>query len=215
MEPHAPYDRGSVREGPDKDRYVSEVAVADAQIARVVKLLAQKFADRYVLIVGADHGEAFGEHGTYQHTKTLYQELLRIPLLVMGPGIRARRIAEHVGLIDVGPTVLDLFGVPTPAPFMGQSLVSILEGGDVRLDRPLFAEGRLRQALYQGDLKVIEDSRRKVVEVYDLAKDPNELDNLFDRDKARSEPALAALRAFFAVNALSSRRPGYTPPYKP
>jgi len=215
MEPHAPYDRGTLKEGPDKDRYVSEVAVADAQLARVVKLLQQRFADRAVLIVGADHGEAFGEHGTFQHTKTLYQELLRIPLLVQGPGIAARRISQHVGLIDIGPTILDLFGLPTPGAFMGQTLVPLLAGGDKELDRPVFAEGRLREALYYGGVKVIEDSRRKTVEVYDLERDPGELDNLFDREPARSQPALAALRAFFAANALANKRPGYTPPYKP
>jgi arylsulfatase A-like enzyme len=180
-----------------------------------VKLLQQRFADRAVLIVGADHGEAFGEHGTFQHTKTLYEELLRIPLIMQGPGIVARNIAQHVGLIDIGPTLLDIFGLPTPGAFMGQSLVPLLAGKDVQLERPLFAEGRLREALYFGGVKVIEDSRRTVVEVYDLEQDPGELDNLFERDRARSDPALAALRAFFAANALASKRPGYTPPYKP
>ena len=98
---------------------------------------------------------------------------------------------------------------------MGQTLVPLLAGGDKELDRPVFAEGRLREALYYGGVKVIEDSRRKTVEVYDLERDPGELDNLFDREPARSQPALAALRAFFAANALANKRPGYTPPYKP
>jgi arylsulfatase A-like enzyme len=211
MEPHAPYDRGSVKQGPDHERYLSEIAVVDAQLARVVKLLSRRFSERAVLIVGADHGEAFGEHGTYQHTKTIYEELLHVPLLIRGPGIVPRRISEHVGLIDLGPTILDLFGVDVPGTFMGQSLTPLLAGRPAALDRPLAAEGRLRRALYVGkSLKVIEDARRKTIEVYDLERDPDELMNLYDVDRRAVEPAVAELRAFFAAHA----RPGPTP-YKP
>ena len=80
--------------------------------------------------------------------------------------------------------------------------------------RPLVIEGRLRRAMYLADgLKVIEDLRRKTVEVYDLTRDPGEANNLFDRDPARSDAALATLRAFFAVH--TAKRPGYRPVYKP
>ena len=183
-------------------------------MARVWTVLRQRFVDRGVLIVSADHGEAFGEHATFQHTKTLYEELVRVPLLVRGPGIVPRAIEERVGLIDLGPTILDLFGVETPAAFEGQSLVPLLEGRQVSLDRPLILEGRLRRAMYaEGGLKVIEDDRRKTVEVYDLARDPGELANLFDQDPGRSDPAVAALRAFFAAHR--AKRAGYRPVYKP
>jgi arylsulfatase A-like enzyme len=164
--------------------------------------------------VSADHGEAFGEHATFQHTKTLYDELVRVPLLVRGPGVAPRAIDTRVGLVDLGPTILDLFGVETPASFEGQSLVPLLKGGAPALDRPLVAEGRLRRAMYLPDgLKVIEDDRRKTVEVYDLGRDPGELDNLFDRDPGRSDAAVATLRAFFTAHR--STRAGYRPVYKP
>jgi sulfatase-like protein len=212
-EPHAPYDRGK-KVGTERERYLAEIAVADALVARVWTVLRQRFPERGVLIVSADHGEAFGEHATFQHTKTLYEELVRVPLLVRGPGVVARSIDERVGLIDVGPTILDLFGVETPAAFEGQSLVPLLEGRNRPLDRPLILEGRLRRAMYAADgLKVIEDDRRKTVEVYDLGRDPGELDNLFDREPARSDAAVATLRAFFAVH--TAKRPGYRPVYKP
>jgi hypothetical protein len=214
MEPHFPYDRGGT-EGTPRERYLAEVAIADGLLARVVRLLGQRFKDRAYLIVTADHGEAFGEHGTFQHTKTLYEELLHVPLLVTGPGVVPRRIEQRVGLVDVGPTVLDLFGAETPGELIGQSLVPLLAGREVTLERPVLAEGRLRRALYHQELKVIEDTRRKTVEVYDLSADPGELDNLFDRDRARCEPALARLRSFFAVHALSTRDPSYSAPYKP
>jgi arylsulfatase A-like enzyme len=212
-EPHEPYDRGRT-DGTQWERYLSEIAVADAQIGRVQKMLESRFPGRGILVVSADHGEAFGEHGTKEHSKTIYEELLRVPLLIRGAGIAPRRVDEHVGLIDVGPTVLDLFGLPTPAVFQGQSLVPLLLGDRAPLERPVLAEGRLRRALYTPDgLKVIEDERRKVVEVYDLAKDPGELSNLWDVDRARSDRALAALQAFFAAHTRRDR--GYRPTFKP
>ena len=212
MEPHSPYDRGK-KKGTDFERYVSEVSVADTQIARVSRALMQRFPTRGVLIISADHGEAFGEHGTYQHTKTLYDELLHVPLFVKSAKVKARRIDTRVSLADMAPTILDIFRVPTPAGAVGQSLVPILRGEDAPLTRPLIAEGRLRRALYVGDVKVIEDTRRKLVEAYDLAKDPKELVNLFDDDDPRALSALAALRTFF--DAYELRIPGYTAPYKP
>jgi arylsulfatase A-like enzyme len=217
-EPHAPYDRGG-QEGTAWERYLAEIRVADAQIARLVQLINRRFADRAYLFVTSDHGEAFGEHGTREHSKTLYEELLRVPLFVRGPGVAARRIDQRVGLIDLGPTILDLFGVETPPEFMGQSLVPLLAGGDAPLDRPLLAEGRLRRALYLGDMKIIDDPRRKVVEAYDLEADPGEARNLFsafagpsDGHTPRVNAALAALRAFFAVHR--AHRPGYEPIFK-
>jgi arylsulfatase A-like enzyme len=213
MEAHAPYDRGS-KTGSDHARYLSEVAIADREIGRVQALLEQRFGDRWALFVSADHGEAFGEHQTYEHSKTLYQELVHVPLLAVGPRIPHRVVDQRVGLVDLGPTLLDLFGVDTPASFEGQSLVPLLAGQDVTLTRPILSEGRLRRALTLPDgLKVIEDPRRKVVEVYDLAADPGETRNLFDLEPARADPALATLRQFFAVHAVTTD--GYQPPFEP
>jgi arylsulfatase A-like enzyme len=182
-------------------------------VGLVLRVLEERFGERWALFVSADHGEAFGEHETREHAKTLYEELLHVPLLAQSPLFRPREIRERVGLIDLGPTILDLFGVETPATFHGQSLVPLLAGGDTALTRPLIAEGRLRRALTEPDgLKVIEDLRRKVVEVYDLSSDPGETRNLFDVEPARSDAALAELRAFFAVHAW--REGGYEAPYK-
>ncbi|MBI5533733.1 MAG: sulfatase [Deltaproteobacteria bacterium] len=211
-EPHAPYDRGR-KDGTERERYLSEIAVADEQVGRVERLLERKFPNRWLLIVASDHGEAFGEHGGYQHTKTLYDEILRVPLIVRGAGISQRRVDQLVGLMDLGPTLLDLFGVATPATFGGQSLVPLLRGQPAELSRPLFAEARLARALYVPDgLKVIEDQRRKFVEVYDLVRDPGESRNLFDAEPGRSDEALATLRAFF--DARTYRANGYSPPFR-
>jgi hypothetical protein len=211
VDAHAPYGLG--QGGTEYQRYLSSVATDDAMVGLVLRVLEERFGERWALFVSADHGEAFGEHETREHAKTLYEELLHVPLLAQSPLFRPREIRERVGLIDLGPTILDLFGVETPATFHGQSLVPLLAGGDTALTRPLIAEGRLRRALTEPDgLKVIEDLRRKVVEVYDLSSDPGETRNLFDVEPARSDAALAELRAFFAVHAW--REGGYEAPYK-
>ena len=213
MEPHAPYDFGP-KQGTERERYLFAAGVADAEIRRVLAVLDARFGNRWALFVSADHGEAFGEHATFGHAKTLYEELLHVPLLVRGPMFPPRTIATPVGLVDLGPTILDLFGLPTPATFLGQSLVPILAGGSTTLTRPLIAEGRLRRSLTMPDgLKVIEDLRRKLVEVYDLPTDPGETRNLFDEQPARADAALSALRAFFAVHTRGGEN--YVPPYKP
>ncbi|MGO8994190.1 MAG: sulfatase-like hydrolase/transferase [Polyangiaceae bacterium] len=211
LDPHAPYDRGR-KDGTDYERYLSEVAIADAAVGLVERVLKTGFGPRWALFVSADHGEAFGEHGTHDHGRTLYEELLHVPLLARSPLFPPRTIDERVGLVDLGPTILDLFGVATPATFNGQSLVPILAGGTRSFTRPLLAEGRLRQSLTEPDgLKVIWDPLRKLVEVYDLAADPGETRNIFDVDPVRSDHALAALHAFFAVH--TRRDGGYEPPY--
>src|SRR5690606_28869099 len=135
-------------------------------------------------IVSSDHGEAFGEHDTWEHTKTLYDEMIRVPLLVRGPGVVPRVIDEPVTLLDLGPTVLDVFRTPIPAAWAGQSLVPLLAGAtgrEAELERPILAEGRRRRAIVMPDgMKVIVDLRRKLVEAYDLAADPGELDDVWD-----------------------------------
>jgi hypothetical protein len=212
-EPHEPYDRGKVREGPDFDRYVSEVAVVDEWVGRLMKTLQSRARGRGYLILSGDHGEAFGEHGTRFHTKTLYEELVRVPLIVWGAGVPAAEHDEAAGLIDIGATVLELFGLPAPPWQMGQSLWPLILDEGPAPTRPLFAEGRLRRAYFAPDgLKVIDDRWRKTVEAYDLNADPGELRNLYDTEPERVAPHLATLRAFF--ERYERRVAGYRPPYK-
>lgn len=213
MEPHEPYDRGKLKEGPVFERYLSELEVVDDWVGRVSKVLSRRFRGRGFLMVSSDHGEAFGEHGTKFHTKTLYEELLHVPLIVWGPEIPARAHDERASLIDIGPTVLHMFRQATPAESMGRSLLPLMLGRAERVPRPLIAEGRLRRAYYKGELKVIEDEVLKLVEIYDLESDPGETTNLFDIDPERTHPAVAELRAWLAENTL--REGGYEPPYKP
>ena len=201
-EPHEPYDRGALKTGPPFERYVSEVALADALLGRIVELLdSPQLAGRALLVVTSDHGEAFGEHGTHEHSKTLYDELLRVPLVFWGKTVMPRTLNQPVSLIDLGPTLLELFGVQLRTDLAGQSLVPLLAGHDITLTRPILAEGRLRRALVLGSRKIIVDERVHTLEAYDLAHDPGELHNLYDSQPERFAGMFAALSAYFDARA--------------
>jgi arylsulfatase A-like enzyme len=196
------------------ERYLSNLELVDESLGALRTAIDRLgIAERTVLIVSSDHGEAFGEHDTTRHRSTLYDELLRVPLLIHAPGIEPRKIETAVSLIDLGPTILDLFGQPTPGHFMGQSLAAFLEGVEPKLTRPIVAEGRLKKVMiFPDERKVIVDDRHNTSELYDLRRDPGELENLIDASPRASE-RVQVLRAFFEVHEI--QREGYQVPYRP
>ncbi len=211
-DPHAPYNLAK-KSGKRFDRYLSEVELVDHQVGRLLALLddTQKHK-RTLFILSADHGEAFGEHGNKTHGTTLYDEELRVPLLIRTPNRLKRRIKTPVSLVDIGPTLLDAYGLATPGTMMGQSLVPYLRGQEALLKRPIAAETRLKQAMITPDgMKVIVDTRRNTIELYDLTVDPGEQTNLADDHPERLAEPLSRLRRFFEVHRL--KKPGYEPPY--
>lgn len=187
MDPHSPYD-SVLRKGRAWDRYVAEVAHADDAIGRLVDALeARGLWSRTVLIVGADHGEGFNKHKIPFHNIGLYEEIMHVPLIVRVPGAPARSIDQPVSLIDLGPTLLEIFGQPTPGPYMGQSLVPFLRGEDPALTRPIVGSTLfLSNAFYSWPKKVIVDRKKRVTELYDLSADPDERDNLADTPEANA-----------------------------
>lgn len=205
---HAPYDLG--KGGKTKfERYLSEAEVVDGQLGLLMRAIeTAKLDKRTMLIVTADHGEAFGEHGRYRHTTTVYDEMLHVPLVVRFPGAMPRRVEEPVSLVDVAPTILDLFDLPTPGTYMGQSLVPLLAGQKVRLDRPLVADSpRLMRAMVFDDgMKLIVDTRTQLHELYDLKEDPGEKHNLYD-EHPEAEVYDQLMQTFFEVHELDV--PGY------
>jgi len=214
-DPHAPYDQGRRKKGPQFKRYLSEVQLVDKHLGKLLELLQDEaLSERVLLFLTADHGEAFGEHGAKTHGTNLYDEALRIPLILWRPGIDPEEHSELVSLIDLGPTILDAFRLDTPGFMMGQSLLPVLSGGQLELTRPIIAETRLKRALItENNLKLIVDVRKKRTELYDLNTDPAEEKNLAtDRERVR-EPR-AFMQRFFSAHQLKEvgGKP-YTPPY--
>ncbi len=211
LDPHEPYDLGGTHGAP-RERQLREIALADAQVGALVEALKRTgLWKRTVVIVTADHGESFGDHGAQFHGGNVYEELTRVPLIIRIPGVRARRVPDPAGGIDITPTVLDLFGVPTPGHLMGQSLLPLAMGRDVRLTRPIVLDSAKHQrALFFPDgVKVIHAARESSFEMYDLTTDPLEADNLVER-APDADARIGALLAFF--DAHTYRKLGYRIP---
>lgn len=171
--------------------YDGEIAWVDEHVGRLLQSLEERgLADDTLVVLTADHGDEFFEHGLKGHTHSLYEELLHVPLVLRGPGVAAAaRIPERVELVDVMPTVLDLVGLPIPDGAQGRSLRPLLEGSELA-PRPGFAEtSKARKtadktfktyasAVYLADRKLVQYEQHHPDELYDLARDPGEQDDL-------------------------------------
>jgi arylsulfatase A-like enzyme len=197
-DPHAPYDPPAAFRG--ADAYRGEIAFADSALGGLLTAWDARPGASVVLLT-ADHGEAFGEHDEESHSLFVYDTTLRVPLVVRGPGLPAgRRVTAPAGLVDVAATVADLAGA---APLPGTSLRSQW-GPAATAPGPLYAE-TLAPKLDFGwsDLRSWRDGRYKLIrapkpELYDVAADPGETTNLLGREPARAQQMGAALEAALA-----------------
>ncbi|MCA9633532.1 MAG: sulfatase, partial [Myxococcales bacterium] len=161
MDPHSPYvphpDLPAFGSQP-RDLYDSEVRYTDEWVGKLIDL-ALAGGDTSV-ILSADHGECFGEHGHLKHGYELWEELIRVPLMIHVPGVAPRRIATPRSHLDLAPTILELMGYPRGEAMRGVSLVGELEGAAARA-RPVIADltrdnlQDRRRALIDGRLKLL------------------------------------------------------------
>lgn len=163
--------------------YDRGIAYADIWIGALVAGLKKLgLYDQVVLVVTADHGEEFFDHGGFEHGDTFYDELLRIPLIIHVPGLgNGRTVDAQVSLLDVTPTLLDLLGVVHQEPLQGLSLRHAM-AGEPFPDRVLFAEanqGMRRVAMRTKKLKYMHDAYQAGrPQAFDLESDPTETKNL-------------------------------------
>ena len=167
--------------------YDGEIAWVDANIGRILAALKTMGLDKNTIVaVTADHGEEFLDHGQAGHDKTLYDEVLRVPLIIRYPGHVApgRKIEGQIRLMDVGPTLLKLAGLRTPRSPQAteaHSLACLLSPATAVRSTPLRpAFGDLNgeiASVRTADAKLIVDLRTKKEEFYDLAIDPLEHEN--------------------------------------
>lgn len=185
-----------------RDRYDGEVTFADTQIQGFLTWVQQQpWGARTAVIITADHGEGFGEHGEFRHGFYLWQELVRVPWFFVIPGVAPRRIDVSRSHLDMAPTILELMGVPAEPTFTGHSLVSEITGAtppevrDVLIDLPRTSDNDRRRALVHDHYKLIaygDDSR---FEVYDLDADPTEMHTLARTNRPAFEDMVARYRA--------------------
>ena len=202
IRPHQPYTSAAdefVAGDSDFERYAAEIRQTDDEIATLLDLMDKDgFLDDTWVVVSADHGEAFKEHGFTAHGGNVYEEQIHVPLIVHGRGVPVGRSSTPVSLVDLTPTLHQLFDVPgrRDGRFAGRSWLPLL----FDVDDP----GRIAYALAEcppltiglqpvlvtavgEQWKIIVDERLRRFYVFDLDSDPGEKNNLAEADVARRD----------------------------
>jgi choline-sulfatase len=182
--------------GPVRAQYEQEVWYTDRELGRFLDALAASpFASNTVICVTSDHGEAFGDHGMSFHGREIWESLVRVPLVIYVPGLKAKRIREKRSHIDLTPTLFELGGgnlARVQEQFSGASLANELASGeppaekDVYIDMPLGPYNGLRRGFLTGKSpgqKLIHYGGAQM-QLFDLAQDPEEANDLA-KDKTK------------------------------
>lgn len=177
-------------------RYDSEVAYTDAEIG---KLLAALPKENAIVLFVADHGESLHEHDYLGHGRRVYQDNIRVPMILRGPSVTPGRSKAPVRLIDVAPTLLSLAGLQPIKDMLGVDLLKteipndrarVIEtyGGAVPsvpgAKAVMAARPPMRQSVTKGEWKLIIGGPGP--ELFNLTNDPGELKNLIDEEKPRA-----------------------------
>jgi Tfp pilus assembly protein PilF len=199
--------------------YDAEIAYADYQVGRLLEALRERgrLADTLV-VATADHGESLGEHGEATHSMALYDSVLVVPLLMAGPGLPVGRVVPGVVRAkDVAPTVLAQAGLAALPAAQGEDLSPLLAppgASSGAHERVAYAE-TLATLLDNGwaPLHAIRTDRWLYVrsprpELYDVARDPRQLDNLVESDPERARPRQAELDARVAAALAEEKHAG-------
>jgi len=208
-EPHTPYAPPAAYQHIAAP-YDGEVAYSDEIVGRLLDSLKRRdWYNNATIVITADHGEGLGDHGEEEHGLFLYDEVMRVPLLVKLPGGRGggSRRTEPVQHIDLMPTLTALAQVTAPSGLRGRNLLPLMDGSGTIAPQGIYAEALYaRYHFGWSELTSLTDERYKFIEapreeLYDLEQDPGERTNLI----AARGPAASALRS--ALATLVANRP--------
>jgi arylsulfatase A-like enzyme len=203
FEPHEPYEAHAAFPfgERDVDRYDGELAAADAGVGGIVDAV-RRVRPNALVIVTADHGEEFLDHGGRYHGTTAYEEQVRVPLVFNAPGLLApRRVTQPVGLVDLLPTVLAGLTIPRPARIRGADLGPYLLGAPLLADSALgfaFAESETQTMLARGPDRLVCERRLGACALYDVVADPAQKRDISAENAPRRDQLRSELRAFEA-----------------
>jgi arylsulfatase A-like enzyme len=194
------------------ERYDTAIRYATDELGELLDELDRDgLLDGALVVVTADHGEEFFEHGGFSHGYSLHEEVLRVPLFVKLPGQREARVVDaRVSLPDVYPTIAEAVGALPVQPLDGQSLLRLAQGGDPPPRGPLtfeaeFSPRLVARGVLAGDHKLVETRERYDgavgVSLYDLAADPGERRDLSAQHPGRAQELGAVLRERHAAPA--------------
>jgi arylsulfatase A-like enzyme len=217
-----------------KTLYDADILANDDGIdALFTRLIESGLLDDAIVIVTADHGDEFMEHGGTSHGFSLYNELIHVPLIFWGPGYvpEGVRVSSPVQSVDIYPTLLDLVDFEAPETVQGKSLVPLMHGEEDGADRWIFSEkrespggtavlaemGTAVAVLHRGwkfirNYKTCKDRQLPERELYHLEEDPNEQVNLVDQYPAKASEYEAQIEAFLARNLSHLQSPEQADP---
>jgi len=181
--------------------YDEEIRHMDDGVGRLLGALEETLGlDDTLVVLAADHGEEFMTHGNIGHTITLYEDVMRVPLIVRPPGHQAGKTVVHtpVSLVSIVPTVLDLVGLDIEGLVtQGRPLISALDSGDAPDQGSVIFcetdEQRNKRAVIVGRDKLIRDEESGRIELYDIVADPDELEDLSKHRPGRVTELLVVL----------------------
>jgi arylsulfatase A-like enzyme len=189
MDPHDQYvqhDESPKWGRKTRDKYDSEIFFTDLHIGKLLDFARkQPWWERTVVVVSADHGEAFGEHKQFRHGFALWEVLTQVPLFFTGGGVAKQRVEQRRSQIDLAPTIVELMGQKPDPGFVGKSLVpELLRGAKpashepIVLDLPADSNNPPTRAIIQSDWKLIRDMAASRYRLFDLTSDPGERKDL-------------------------------------
>jgi len=194
-----------------RQMYEAEIWQFDALLGEFFAWLREQgLADDTLFAITSDHGEEFQEHGGLLHGRTYYQEVMHVPLILAGPGLPAGVVVDTpVDGVDVTPTLLAVMGVPSSAHHDGIDLSPSWSGGVLPV-RTLFAEADhnvpvegnsendVLKMVRRGDEKLVLNTRSNGIELFDLAHDPHEHEDLSGSSPERIASLQAELDRYLA-----------------
>ncbi|MEE8143488.1 MAG: sulfatase-like hydrolase/transferase [Planctomycetota bacterium] len=205
FDPHDPYQppqKFCTGKG-ERELYRGEIAYVDQQLGRLLNYLSSgENPEKTLVVVAGDHGEALGDHGEPTHSYYVYEQTVRVPLILSFPGQPPQRVSTPVSLVDVLPTITDLLGLAAPTA-EGVSLLRVAKE-PAAANRPIYMETRFPSYEYgfaplysvrAGGWKYI---HAPIPELYNLAEDPQEKQNLARTEVARVESLRELLERMLA-----------------
>jgi arylsulfatase A-like enzyme len=191
--------------------YDEEILFVDGQLGRLRRGLDERgLLNDLLIVLTSDHGEELFDHDGFEHGHAMWQELLHVPLVFWGPGVRAGRESGPVSLVDLYPTLLEAVGIQTPERSAGRSLWSNLLRGDSLPARTLHAESVLfgpeRKVALRWPYKLVRDVKNPRHRLFDLQDDPGERAGIGKRRRDVARELNTTLRALESVAPPSPRR---------
>lgn len=190
IDPHAVHEAPMVF--PTKspaDVWDSELAYVDAQLARLFSALQDRYGRDVIIVVVSDHGEMFGERGFFGHAYSVFDALIKVPLVIYAPSLEPAQVREPVSVLGIVPTVLALLGQPHDPRLSSPPLTGEVDPGPVLAYAPQYGrhEKRMEVALVAGDYKLIRNRVGSTSVMFDIVNDPNETRNLAAVEPQRRE----------------------------